>query len=123
MSAAMAPAALYVPRKQDQSIPFFGNVFAAIDARYKMRITYADAKEQATNRIIWPLGAFFWGDAWTVLAWCELREDFRSFMMERIKALEILPDLYPETRGRRLSDYFRWMEKTHAVPTSDFDPH
>ena len=88
-----------------------------------MRIDYVAAGGQRSTRVVWPLGAFFWGDAWTVLAWCELREDFRNFRLERIERLESLADQYPDVAGRRLADYFRWLEKTHAVPTADFDPH
>lgn len=117
-----APVALYVPKKVAGSVAAPGQVFEAIDARWKLRIRYADASDRETERVIWPLAAFFWGTAWTALAWCELREDFRSFRFDRIAGLECLADHYPDTPGRRLTDYFRWMEKTHAVPLSDFDP-
>jgi predicted DNA-binding transcriptional regulator YafY len=117
-----APVALYVPKKAAASLPTVGQIFAAIDAKQKARVRYADAAAQETERTIWPLGAFFWGSSWTVLAWCELREDFRSFRLERITRLENLAERYPASPGRQLTDYFRWMEKTHAVPMSDFDP-
>lgn len=118
----MAPTALYVPKKSNEIAPSFGSFLAAIDGKRKVRIIYADVKGQETNRIIWPLGAFFWGGAWTVLAWCELRNDFRSFHLARMRQIEDLPEHYPDSPGRRLSDYFRSMEKVHAVPMSDFDP-
>jgi len=54
-----------------------------------------------------PLGAFFWGRLWTLTAWCELREDFRSFRLDRIHGLETLPDRYEEEPGRTLRDYLR----------------
>lgn len=116
------PVALYVPRKASGLTPTLGQVFEAIDAKRKLRIRYVDTSGLETARVIWPLAAFFWGSAWTALAWCELREDFRSFRLERMGGLECLADHYPDTPGRRLKDYFRWMEKTHAVPLSDFDP-
>ncbi len=108
--------ALYVPRKIAGSVATLGQMFEAIDARRKIRIRYADATARETERAIWPLAAFVWGAAWTNLAWCELREDFRSFQLERIAGLECLADHYPDSPRRRLTDYFRWMEKTHAVP-------
>ena len=116
------PVPLYVPKRVAGSGATLGRMFEAIDARRKIRIRYADAAATETERVIWPLAAFFWGAAWTTLAWCELRQDFRSFRLERIAALECLEDHYPDLPGRRLTDYFRWMEKTHAVPLSDFDP-
>ncbi len=122
VASESASLALYVPKTNAASVPAFGPVFAAIDAKRKVRIRYADATGQDTQRTIWPLGAFFWGSTWTVLAWCELREDFRSFRLERVRQLEPMADSYPDSPGRRLIDYFRWLEKTHAVPMSEFDP-
>jgi predicted DNA-binding transcriptional regulator YafY len=119
---ARAPSALYVPRKGAGAIAGLGRVFEAIEGTRKLRMRYADAGGSRTHRTVWPLAAFFWGTGWTVLAWCELRDDFRSFRLERIGKLEVLPERYPDIPGKRLSDYFRWMEKTHAVPMSDFDP-
>jgi predicted DNA-binding transcriptional regulator YafY len=114
--------ALYVPRKAPALGPVFGQVFAAIDEKRKLRIRYVDATAQESERTIWPLGAFFWGAAWTALAWCELRDDFRSFRLERIGKLEDLATGFPDIPGHRLADYFRLMQTTHAVPMSDFDP-
>jgi predicted DNA-binding transcriptional regulator YafY len=116
------PSALYVPRKSAGSVPFLGSTFAAIDGARKVRVTYSDADSRVTERTIWPLAAFFWGTGWTVLAWCELRNDFRSFRLDRIARHDMLPEKYPDMPGRRLADYFRGMEKSHAVPMSDFDP-
>jgi len=121
-SSVSAPIALYVPKKTAASVPVLGQMFSAIDEKRKLRIWYAAAVARETERTIWPLGAFFWGAAWTALAWCELRDDFRSFRLERITRLESLEERYPDAPGRRLTDYFRWMEKTHTVPLSDFDP-
>lgn len=121
-AAAAHAAPLYVPRVNSAARSNFGLIFAAVDEKRKAQVGYEDAGARSTERVIWPLGVFFWGSAWTVLSWCELRNDFRSFRMERIRRLEILEVHYPDTPGRRLADYFRWMEKTHAVPMSDFDP-
>jgi predicted DNA-binding transcriptional regulator YafY len=121
-SSDSAPLALYVPRKAAASVPTLGSICAAIDEKRKVRIRYADATARETERTIWPLGAFFWGASWTALAWCELREDFRSFRLERMTGLESLAERYPDSPGRRLTDYFRLMETTQAVPLSDFDP-
>ena len=34
-----------------------------------------------------PLGLWFWGKVWTLIAWCELRGDFRAFRIDRIAAI------------------------------------
>lgn len=122
VAARSMPSALYVPRRLGGPAVAPGQMLEAIDGKRKIRIRYVDASDRETERVVWPLAAFFWGAAWTALAWCELREDFRSFRLERITAFECLADRFPDSPGKRLTDYFRWMEKTHAVPLSDFDP-
>ena len=57
---------------------------AASDQRTRIRMAYCDAFGSATDRIVRPLGLGFWGKVWTLLAWCETREDFRMFRLDRI---------------------------------------
>ena len=56
---------------------------AASDHR-KLTIRYRDADGEATERTIRPLSLWFWGKVWTLIAWCELRQDFRMFRVDRI---------------------------------------
>ena len=49
-------------------------------------------KEQQTaieKRLVYPLGLFYWGNKWTMVAWCTLRDDFRHFRLDRIQTREI----------------------------------
>jgi len=112
---------LFVPNKASIKTPVHDLVLSAVDEHKKIRLRYKDVKATESERVIWPLGVFFWGSGWTVLAWCELRQDFRSFRLERITDLKYLNEPYPDEPGRRLTDYFRMMESRHAVPLSDFD--
>lgn len=79
-------------------------VRAATDSRRKLQIRYADAKYQLSERTVWPLGLFFWGAVWTVGAWCELRQSFRVFRLDRIQKLVTLEVNYPIEKGRTLLD-------------------
>ncbi|MBI1891681.1 MAG: YafY family transcriptional regulator [Burkholderiales bacterium] len=78
----------------------------AIQKRCKLQIGYADAKNDATQRMIWPLAMYFWGGVWSIAAWCELRKDFRSFRLDRIHTL-VTAASYPDQSGRRLADFTR----------------
>ena len=75
--------------------------------QHKVRIDYLDLKEQATSRTVWPLSLAFFPPIWLAVSWCELRSDFRSFRVDRIGAMTVLPDRYPQQPGRRLVDYLR----------------
>ena len=87
-------------------------VRAAIGKRRVLRLDYRDAGGKASAREIWPLALYFWGGAWTIGAWCESRDDFRNFRVDRIAALEALAQRYPDQPGRRLADFLRAMQAT-----------
>ena len=58
-----------------------------ISDQRRLRIAYTRADGAASERTIQPVGLVFWGETWTLGAWCELRGDFRSFRLDRIARL------------------------------------
>jgi predicted DNA-binding transcriptional regulator YafY len=50
------------------------------------------------------LGLYFWGGTWTLAAWCETRQDFRTFRVDRFKTWEI-SEAFPREAGRELEGY------------------
>ena len=54
-----------------------------------------------------PLGCFFWSATWTLATWCELRQDFRSFRIDRVRHFEVLDARFADEPGRRLADPLR----------------
>jgi len=76
----------------------------ALTERRKLRFTYASASGDGTERTVRPLGVFFWGRTWTLAAWCELRNDFRNFRLDRVTSVTLLADTFDEERGRTLRD-------------------
>jgi predicted DNA-binding transcriptional regulator YafY len=76
----------------------------AVNGRRKLELSYAKAEGPATTRTVRPLGIFFWGRTWTLAAWCELRQDFRNFRLDRIAASTILDETFEDEPGRSLRD-------------------
>jgi predicted DNA-binding transcriptional regulator YafY len=76
----------------------------AVNARRKLVLSYAKADGAATSRTVRPLGIFFWGRTWTLAAWCELRQDFRNFRLDRVAASTILDERFEDEPGRTLRD-------------------
>lgn len=79
----------------------------AINERRWVELLYEDVDTRASQRRIQPLGLFYWGNRWTVGAWCELRNDFRNFRLDRIQQLLVCDEHYADVAGRRLADYLR----------------
>ena len=79
----------------------------AILQRCKLHIEYADGAQRVSIRTIEPLALNFWGTTWSIAAWCESREDFRVFRLDRIRRLEMGDEKFDEVPGRTLEDFLR----------------
>ena len=82
----------------------------ATEARHKLRLVYVDLKGVPSGRTVRPLGSFYWGAVWTLAAWCESREAFRSFRVDRIGELEVLDEAFALEPGKSLADLFRQLQ-------------
>jgi len=109
LQARAGRPALYAPRTlwAAARAELLDAVRAAMADRRKLRIRYQKREGEESERTIRPLGAFFWGRSWTITAWCELRDDFRSFRLDRILHLAPTGETFSEEPGRGLRDYLR----------------
>lgn len=73
----------------------------------KLRICYADVNGETSERTVWPVLLGYVGGIRSLVAWCELRKDFRYFRTERLISVEFLELAYP---GRRSTLRSRWEE-------------
>jgi predicted DNA-binding transcriptional regulator YafY len=84
----------------------------AVETIHIISVQYRDEKGTTTQRRLRPMALLFWGQVWTLVAWCELRNDFRSFRIDRFAAVEILPESFTQDRGQRYEDF---LEKMRAL--------
>lgn len=89
----------------DATRALLDRIETASNGRTRLRLTYADAEGRETVRVVRPLGLWFWGKVWTLVAWCEMRQDFRMFRVDRIGAVEEL-DRFPPERDKSLAAFF-----------------
>jgi len=83
----------------------------AAEARRKVSLHYRDLKDSDSERTVRPLGCFYWGAVWTLAAWCEAREGFRSFRVDRIQQLNVLDEIFRDEPGKTLPDLFRQTQR------------
>lgn len=82
----------------------------AAQAHRKVQVEYKDASDQLTQRILRPLGCFYWGKVWTLAAWCEVRNGFRSFRLDRVASVRLIDGKegqFKDEPEKRLADYLR----------------
>ncbi|MEZ5018162.1 MAG: YafY family protein [Flavipsychrobacter sp.] len=49
---------------------------------------YANYSEETSIRVVEPVGIYFIGSYWHLVAWCTLRNDYRDFRLDRIQHLQ-----------------------------------
>ena len=86
----------------------------AVQARQKLRLHYRDVSGDASERTVRPLGCFYWGRVWTLSTWCELRNDFRGFRIDRMDAVDVLPERFRDEAGKTLADMLRQVKARAA---------
>ena len=89
----------------------------AIEGSRIVEVAYSDEKGRLTERRLRPMALLFWGNVWTLVAWCELRVDFRSFRIDRFKALRTLEETFVQERGQRYEDFLARMRSELSART------
>lgn len=79
----------------------------AVNDRYKVTFRCTRADGESTNRIVHPLGLFYWGYAWALVAWCETRDDFRNFRLDRMEQIARRDERFADVPGRGLADFLK----------------
>lgn len=90
-----------------------GQIRLAIRDERKVSIRYGNTGGVATERVIWPFMIGFFEKVRIVAAWCEMRQDFRSFRVDRISRLAVLDERYPRRRAVMLKE---WREREGVPP-------
>ena len=85
----------------------FAVVRRAIRDQRKLDIVYVDESGRRSERRIWPLAVGYFQSTRVIVAWCELRGDFRHFRADRVGALAPCAERYAERRQALLK---RWEE-------------
>lgn len=61
-------------------------------------LAYVDGKGAATDRVVWPVSVGYMGNRQILAAWCTLRQDYRSFWIDRIKTANLTDEAFGRPR-------------------------
>jgi predicted DNA-binding transcriptional regulator YafY len=106
VSSGSAPAAAGID---------LAEVRSAIHAARKLRIAYLDAQGHRTRRTIWPIAMAYYVDVTLIAAWCELRNDFRHFRVDRITTSTTLDERFAADHAKLLAEWLA-LPKDREVP-------
>ncbi|WP_049730782.1 helix-turn-helix transcriptional regulator [Rhizobium ecuadorense] len=83
----------------------------AIREDRKLRLRYRSDTGEETERVVWPI-ILGYGDATRlIVAWCELRHDFRHFRTDRMIKIEVLQASNGLRKGDLRRRWERWREE------------
>ena len=77
----------------------------AIKQQNKAEIHYTDAKDQVSERIVWPMLIGLFEQHYVLVAWCETRSAYRNFRLDRITEWKMLEEKYQRQRHDLIKDW------------------
>lgn len=99
----------YVPKFSDyrEETKWHTQLREAAMEKQKVLVTYISKEDKKSQRVLWPLGLMYWGSSWTLVAHCELRNDYRSFRLDRFIELQIIDETFKDNSEISIEKYFK----------------
>jgi len=74
------------------------SILKAISSSSVIEINYTSLeKNESTKRKVEPVGIYYMGSHWYLIAWCQLRNDYRNFRTDKIKQLAFTSETNSKT--------------------------
>ena len=80
----------------------------------KIEIQYLDERGKLSVRRLWPFALGYFNDKILLAAWCELREDFRNFRLDRIQKITLFEERYPQFKRHLFQQW--WQQEIQKKP-------
>lgn len=101
--------------KYPQAKTWFDIFHAAIGKLEVLHVSYKDEKGRLSQRDVHPLGLTFWGEVWLLVAWCAMREDYRSFRLDRCLSVTPTGRYFIERPDRSLAGFISLQQKSDCL--------
>ena len=117
-TALLAPSHHYM-----ETISFdVADLRRALRSQLKVHFSYRNALAEPSERTVRPLCLAYFGPVWLLSAWCELRDDFRTFRLDRIDGFAVQADRFRLEAGKTLHDFLKrdqtWTRGYGAAPNT-----
>lgn len=106
-----------VPSQPDESIDF-GSIRQAIRDGRKLHMRYCSQTGEMTTRTVWPVILGYSEASRLLVAWCELRQEFRHFRADRIVDVVASEDAIGLRDGELRRRWHAWRELQLAGSTA-----
>jgi predicted DNA-binding transcriptional regulator YafY len=100
--------------EEEKAERFYGVIEEAVSTFRALELTYEALLSGESSRIIEPYFIVFKGRAFYVVAFCRLRQDFRTFRLDRIKEVKLLTETFSPRQGVSAESYFQGSWQVHG---------
>lgn len=103
--------------KQESDFPdhFLADIQHSVVQKEVIRIAYFSGyNDEHTTRDVEPIGLFYYGAAWHLIAWCRLRNGYRDFRADRIKTLNKINQHFDSRNLLTLKEYLATVVQGHG---------
>lgn len=83
---------------------------AILSSRVVAMDYWSNHRSQDTQRQVEPIGLYYYSHHWHLIAWCQLREDYRDFRLDRIQQLTLTDQRFNRHHRENLQSY---LQKAH----------
>ncbi|MCB9256253.1 MAG: WYL domain-containing protein [Chitinophagales bacterium] len=77
----------------------------AVDNKLLLTIEYESRESESTTRKVEPMGLIYKNRKRHLVGWCKLREDWRTFRLDRVEMVKLHRDSFTPREGFNLSDF------------------
>lgn len=101
--------------EDDSSGRYLLDLQKALGEKRVIHIRYQSGEEAVTERRVEPIGLCHYGQAWHLIGWCHLRNNYRDFRVSRIQSLQILDINFELDAHPSLQEYLQAMIKSSEL--------
>lgn len=105
--AELQPYCIPVLKRDDPDRLIHLTLRSACEQRQCVQIWYDSLQHEHSQRIIYPLAIIGWRHSWMLLSWCESRQAYRNFRMDRIRRAAPEPRHFTLHAGMSLQHYLQ----------------
>jgi predicted DNA-binding transcriptional regulator YafY len=87
----------------------------ALSEKKVISIRYQNNEAEKSQRHVEPIGLWYYGQAWHLIAWCRLRSGYRDFKVSRIQYLNLLDEHFETDSHPSLQVYMQSMICKHEL--------
>ncbi|MDK4717917.1 YafY family protein [Rhizobium sp. CNPSo 3968] len=87
---------------------------SALRETRKIRLEYQALNGTITSRVVWPVLLGYDGGICLLIAWCELKEEFRHFRSDRMRAIQVLEDRIDLPKSKLKQKWLQWRQEEQS---------